>query len=86
MPALAPSALTTDKGRRVLLRIEGLQYQLGQDELRSLLGLPSGPPGVGITIDGTRIRFEFVADNQTRELSARQLHRRLTKPGMSSKT
>jgi hypothetical protein len=75
----APSALITNPGRRVLLRIQGRQYELSQDELRVLLGLPAGPPGLGITIDRNRFRFEFAADSQTRALSAKQLHRRLTK-------
>ena len=35
----APSALITEQGQRVLLRIEGRHYELSQDELRSLLGL-----------------------------------------------
>jgi len=77
MPRPAPSALTTDQGRRVRLRIQGRQYGLSQDALRVLLGLPSGPPGLGITIDRNRFRFEFVSDNQTIELSAKQLHSRL---------
>ncbi len=75
----APSALVTNQGRRVLLRIQGRQYELSQEELRTLLGLALGPPGLGITIDRNRFRFEFVADNQTFELSAKQLHHRLTK-------
>jgi hypothetical protein len=75
----APSALITDQGRRILLRIQGRQYELSQDELRTLLGLPSGPPGLGISIENNRLCFEFAADNQTLELSAAQLHRRLTK-------
>jgi hypothetical protein len=52
---------------------------LSQEELRALLGLPSGQAGLGISIDRNRFRFEFAADNQTLELSAAQLHRRLTK-------
>jgi hypothetical protein len=72
-----PSALITDQGQRVLLRIEGQYYELSQPELRALLGLPPGPPGLGITIDGDRLCFEFAADQLTVELSARQLHRRL---------
>lgn len=79
MPRSATSALITDQGRRVLLRIQGREYTLSQEELRALLGLSSGPPGLGISIDGNRLRFEFVADNQTLELSAAQLHRRLNK-------
>ena len=74
-----PAALITDKGRRVLLRIQGRRYELEQAELRNLLGLPAGPPGLGITIDGDRLHFEFAADNQDIKLSAAQLHRRLAK-------
>jgi hypothetical protein len=47
--------------------------------LRNVLGLPPDPPGLGITIDRNRFRFEFAADQQTIELSAEQLHRRLAK-------
>jgi hypothetical protein len=79
MARLSPSALITDQGRRVSLRIQGRLYELSQEELRSLLGLPPGPPGLGITIDRNRFRFEFVGDSQTIELSAEQLHRRLAK-------
>jgi hypothetical protein len=79
MAGLSPSALITDEGRRVLLRIQGRLYELSQEELRSLLGLSPGGPGLGITIDRNRIRFEFVADKQNVELSAEQLHRRLAK-------
>ena len=57
MARTAPSALIMDQGRRVLLRIQGRQYELSQDELHILLGLPSGPPGLGITIDRNRFRF-----------------------------
>ena len=79
MAALAPSVLVTDQGRRVHLRIRGRLYERSQDELRALLGLPAGPPGLGITIDRNRFRFEFAADNRTIELSAEQLRRRLAK-------
>jgi hypothetical protein len=79
MPHASPSALITDKGRRVLLRLQGQFYDLSQAELRDLLGLPSGSPGLGISIDGNRLRFEFTADDRTVELSAGQLHRRLAK-------
>jgi hypothetical protein len=75
----APSALITDQGDRVLLRVQGRFYDLSQQELRSLLGLRAGPPGLGITIDRDRLRFEFAADNQIIEMSAGQLHRRLSK-------
>ena len=79
MPHSLPSALVTDGGRRVLFRLQGRFYELSQDELRALLGLPAGPPGLGITIDRRRLRFEFGADNRTLEISAGQLHRRLIK-------
>jgi hypothetical protein len=75
----SPSALITDNGRRVLLRLRGHFYDVNQEELRSALGLPSGSPGLGITIEGERLRFEFPADNQTIEISASQLQRRLAK-------
>lgn len=74
-----PSALITDQGRQVLLRIHGRFYQLDQEELRTLLGLPDGPPGLGISVDGDQLRFEFAADNRTIELSAAQLHRQLSR-------
>jgi hypothetical protein len=73
----SPSALITDNGRRVLLRVQGRFCELSQEELRTVLGFPPGPPGLGITIDRDRLRFEFVADNQIAELSAKQLRRRL---------
>ena len=73
------SALVTDKGRRVLLRVRDRSYELQQAELRSLLGLPPGPAGLGITIDRGRFFFEFAADNQAVEISANQLHRRLAR-------
>ena len=78
-----PSALVTDEGRRVLLRIQGRHYELDQTELRSLLGLPDGPPGVGITIERDRLHFEFAADEQAVKISASQLHRRLAKQAAS---
>ena len=74
-----PSALITDKGQRVLLRLQGQFYELSHQELRSVLGLPTGAPGLGISIDGDRIRFEFPTEHRTIELSAAQLHRRLAK-------
>jgi len=77
MSKASPSALITDKGRRVLLRVRGRFYELSQNELRAALGLPEGPPGLGITIDGDRLCFEFATDNQRVDLSATQLHRRL---------
>jgi hypothetical protein len=74
-----PSALITDQGKRVHLRIRGRFYELNQEELRRLLGLPDGAPGLGISIEGDRLRFEFAADEQCVELSAEQLRRRLAK-------
>jgi hypothetical protein len=75
----SPSALITDQGQRVQLRIRGRFYEISQKELRTLLGLPAGSAGLGITIDGDRLRFEFAADQRTVEISAAQLHRRLAK-------
>jgi hypothetical protein len=71
------SVLITDQGRRVLLRLHGRHFELRQEDLRSLLGLPPGPPGLGITLEHNRFRFEFVADNQCIEISTEQLRRRL---------
>lgn len=65
MPSSSPSALITDQGQRVLLRLQGRFYELTQPELRTLLGLSPGPPGLGISIDGDRFRFEFPADEAT---------------------
>jgi hypothetical protein len=79
MAGVSPSALITDQGQRIHLRIQGRFYVLNQQELRALLGLPPGPPGLGITIERNRFHFEFGADNQTSELSAEQLRRRLSK-------
>jgi hypothetical protein len=74
-----PSALITDNGQKILLRIQGKFYELSQEELRTLLDLPPGPPGLGITIDRGSLRFEFPADNQTVEMTAERLQRRLAK-------
>jgi hypothetical protein len=79
MAHFATSALITDQGQRVLLRLQGQFYELSQQDLRSLLGLPSGAPGLGITIDGDRLCFEFAAEQRTIELSAGQIQRRLAK-------
>jgi hypothetical protein len=79
MPSSSPSALIIDEGRRVLLRVRGRFYELSQEELRTLLGLPSGLPGLGITIDRDRLRFEFASDHRTVELSSGQFQRRLAK-------
>ncbi|MFL5241619.1 MAG: hypothetical protein ACJ8FY_05885 [Gemmataceae bacterium] len=75
----SPSALITDRGRPIGLRMRGQHYELTQEELRGLLRLPPGPPGLGITIDRNRFRFEFAGDHHTIEVSAEQLHRRLAK-------
>ena len=74
-----PSALITDQGRRVLLRLQGRFYDLNQETLRAALGLPGGPPGLGITIDRDRIRFEFHVDHQAAEVTAARLQRRIVK-------
>jgi hypothetical protein len=79
MPHAAPSALITEKGQRILLRIHGTFFNVSQGELRSLLGLPAGSGGLGISIDADQLRFEFAEDQQTVEVSAGQLHRRLAK-------
>ena len=79
MAHVSPSALITDQGQRVLLRLQGRFYDLSQQELRSLLGLPPGIPGLGISIEGDRVRFEFAAEQPIIELSAGQLQRRLAK-------
>lgn len=79
MSHATPSALVTDKGRRILLRLQGKLYELQHHELRDLLGLPSGAPGLGISIEGDRLRFEFPADQTSVEMTAGQLQRRLEK-------
>jgi hypothetical protein len=79
MDASWSSALITEQGRKVLLRVHGRLYEVSQDQLRSLLGLRPGPPGLGITIDGNRFHFEFVGDDKTVELSIVQLHRLLSR-------
>lgn len=75
----SPSALITDNGQRVMLRLRGQVHEMTQNELRSLLGIPAGSPGLGISIDGDQFQFEFAADSRTVEMSARQLQRRLAK-------
>ena len=79
MANFSPSALITDQGARVLLRLRGHIYALNQQELRQVLNLPAGPPGLGITIDGDRLHFEFVGDNRSVTITAAQLHPRLAK-------
>jgi hypothetical protein len=73
------SALITDQGTRVLLRLNGCCYELTQSALRHALGLPDGPPGLGITIDRERLHFEFAVDDRSVTMSAAQLRRRLGK-------
>lgn len=74
-----PSALITDNGKRVLLRVNGRLYELSQPELRRVLGLPTGPMGLGITIDKGRVCFEFAGDERVIELTTKQLHQRLSR-------
>jgi len=78
MACSSPSALVTDDGASVLLRLDGRLYQLSQTALRQVLNLPEGPPGLGITIDRGRLEFEF-ADNRSLTITATQLRRRLAK-------
>jgi hypothetical protein len=79
MARSSPSALITNKGNRVQLRIGGRIYSLTQQLLRELLDLPDGPPGLGITIDGDRFHFEFAGDDRAVTIAAAQLGRRLGK-------
>jgi len=79
MPTSFPSALITDQGTKVHFRLKGRFYELSYDELRRALALPNGPPGLGITIEGDRLRFEFADDDTTIELTSRQLQNRLHK-------
>lgn len=72
------SALITDGGEKVHLRLEGRIYQLSLNELRQVLDLPEGPTGLGITVDRGRFQFEF-ADSQIVTLTSSQLHRRLAR-------
>ena len=81
----SPSALITDKGQRLKLRLEGKIYELTQNELRSVLGLPTGAPGLGISIDDNRLSFEFAADDQAVELTARRLSQLLRKKALAKR-
>jgi hypothetical protein len=74
-----PSALVTDQGRRVHLRLNGRLFEIDQGDLRALLGIPAGPPGLGITIERDRIQIEFAADGISVKMSAPQLSRKLAK-------
>jgi hypothetical protein len=78
MAKTSPSALITDDGASVLLRLDGRLYQLSQPALRQVLDLPEGPLGLGITIDHERLQFEF-ADDRLLTITATQLRRRLAK-------
>ncbi len=73
-----PSALISEKGQRVQLRVLGRFYQLSQDELRTVLGIPAGPPGLGITVDRDRLQFEFEGQPII-ELTEKQLKRLLSR-------
>ena len=55
MALSAPSALITDEGQRVLLRIEGHFYEFSQQELRTLLGLPAGPARISCGQSNRRV-------------------------------
>ncbi len=71
----APSALISDKGKRVQLRVGGRFYSLSQQSLRELLDLPD----LSITIGGDQLHFEFASDDRAVTISAAQLGRRLVK-------
>jgi len=79
MASASPSALITDRGERILLRVGGRHYELSQPALRQVLELPEGPPGLGITIDRDLFHFEFAGDDRSVTISAAQLRRRLAK-------
>lgn len=79
MTSSSPSALITDQGGRVLLRLKGRYYELTQPALRQVLHLPEGSPGLGITIDRDRLHFEFAGDDRSATITAAQLQRRLVK-------
>lgn len=81
----APSALITEEGRLVLFRLRGRFFEVTQEALRSLLGLPPGAPGLGITINQDRLRFEFAGEERTVEMTSGQLHRLLSRQ-VSSKS
>jgi hypothetical protein len=68
----------------VLLRLNGRFYSLSQQALRQVLGLPDGPPGLGITIDRDRLHFEFAGDDRSATITSAQLQRRLAKRMVTS--
>jgi hypothetical protein len=80
----SPSALITDHGARVLLRLGGHIFSLTQPELRQILELPDGPLGLGITIDRDRLHFEFSADHRSATITAAQLRHRLAKRSVAA--
>jgi hypothetical protein len=79
MASTPPSALILDQGKRVLLRVGGRCYEMTQQSLRQVLGLPQGPAGLGITIDRARLHFEFPGDERSITVTAAQLRQRLAK-------
>lgn len=72
-----PSALVN--GAKVLFRIDDEVFEISQVDLRSLLGLPAGPSGLGIIVNENSFQFEFARDEQAAEMTAKQLKRRLLK-------
>lgn len=68
----SPSALITDHGQRILLRLDGRFFELTQEELRTALGVPTGDGGLGISIDGDRLSFELSGKERVVEMSVRQ--------------
>jgi hypothetical protein len=79
MASSSTSALIVDKGRKVMLRLEGCFYELSQESLREVLGVLEGPLGLGISIDQNRLRFEFAGEEKAIEMTAAQLRRRLAR-------
>ena len=72
-----PSALVN--GQQVLFRLDGEIHEIIQSDLRELLGLPPGPSGLGIRVYDDHFEFEFARDNQTAQITAKLLKRRLNK-------
>jgi hypothetical protein len=56
---MASSALVFDQGKQVRFRVGGRFFELSQETLRAVLGLPDGPSGLGISIEDDRFCFEF---------------------------